>query len=78
MCGPNQFLYTYTLYTLTILLYVLPSSFFRLGTLLVASSIQVPSAEYFSSKGLPTKTRSTSDERSASFANSPDVPHSHK
>lgn len=49
----------------------LPSSFFRLGTLLVASSIQVPSAEYFSSKGFPTKTRSSSVESSASFANSP-------
>lgn len=55
--------------------FCLPSSFFKLGTLLVASSIHVPSAEYFSSKGFPTNTRSTNDGSSASFANSADVAH---
>lgn len=48
----------------------LPSSFFSLGTLLVASSIQFPSAECFSSKGFPTNTRSSRHGSSASFRNS--------
>lgn len=47
-----------------------PSSFFSLGTLLVASSIQFPSTECFSSKGLPTNTRSSRHGSSASFTNS--------
>lgn len=47
-----------------------PSSFFSLGTLLVASSIQFPSAECFSSRGLPTNTRSSRQGSSASFTNS--------
>lgn len=48
----------------------LPSSFFSLGTLFVASSIQLLSAECFSSKGLPTNTRSSRHGSSASFTNS--------
>lgn len=47
-----------------------PSSFFSFGTLLVASSIQLPSAECFSSSGLPTNTRSSRHGSSASFTNS--------
>lgn len=47
-----------------------PSSFLSLGSLFVASSIQLPSAAHFSSNGFPTNTRSTRDGRSASFRNS--------
>lgn len=50
---------------------LVPSSFFRLGSLFVASSIHVPSAECFSSRGFPTNTRSTRHGSSASLTNSP-------
>ena len=54
-----------------VVLSCLPSSFFRLGSLLQASSIQFPSAECFSSRGFPTNTMSTRHGRSASLTNSP-------
>ena len=50
---------------------LLPSNFFRFGSLLEASSIQIPSVECFSSRGFPTNTRSMRQDRSASLTNSP-------